>query len=143
MASNNPEAVDVDSAAAAANCGNTQLADTPGPEAGMNTSSNVEENEAKASPEKKRKRATLMTQTKARATISPPKNYKGSPAKVDGRNKNKGARERESYTIAYKANMVLNFDAYEVAQKDLGNAPTVRDFCALNNLDQKFEKFLR
>jgi hypothetical protein len=102
-------------------------------------------------PEKKRKRVTLTqkqkktgataaTNTASTSTCSSPKE---EPPKVDGRRKNKGASKRASYSVAFKAKMVRDYDDWEAAQKDANKSASVREYVTLKKLGQKFEKFLR
>jgi Tc5 transposase DNA-binding domain len=134
------------------------------------TKGKVEEKEegvatvSKSSPEKKRKRedatTTIPPEEEDSTTISesPKKSSQKSAdasthgrnkneivvktTKVDGRKKNKGAFERESYSIAFKANVVLDFLAWETAQKATGDPATVREYVTVRTLDKKYEKFL-
>jgi hypothetical protein len=63
--------------------------------------------------------------------------------KSDGRKANKGAPKRESYSVAFKARAIRDFEAWQAKQRKMGNAkPTVEQYVIQHNLGQRYKKFL-
>jgi len=107
--------------------------------------SNNNKTDTNKSPTAKPKilKPALPTQKK----VAGPRKGKGGPGSCgDGRWANKGASKRESYSTAFKAKAVRDFEAWEEAQKELpsnkNKSPTVRQYVAEHNLGQKYLKFL-
>ncbi|CAB9496533.1 expressed unknown protein [Seminavis robusta] len=101
------------------------------------------DDEGKKSPAKD---APKKPPSKKPPAKKPPKKPKKEiTPKSDGRKGNKGAAKRESYSVAFKAKMVKDYEAWEAERNkdDTGkNKASVREFVQTKNLGQKFEKFL-
>jgi hypothetical protein len=61
---------------------------------------------------------------------------------VTGRSKNRGASKRQSYSVAFKAQVLNDYDAWEAAQTKAGKSASIREFVKVRSLGRKFEKFL-